>query len=88
MRDSTFDDSKLTDHAALTPTLNHKLNLSDLSKDELALYSLICHRYLQSLAPDCLFNQTNLELDANGVLFKAFGKDITSPGWTAFKSAS
>ena len=88
MRDSTFDDSKLTDHAALTPTLNHKLNLSDLSKDELALYSLICHRYLQSLAPDCLFNQTNLELDANGVLFKAFGKDVTSPGWTAFKSAS
>lgn len=80
-RNSTFNDSKLSDHHAIIPTAA-KVNLEGA---ELQLYSLIAHRYLQTIAPDCKYDATRVTMDANGVLFKANGKTVTDPGWTAFK---
>jgi DNA topoisomerase III len=84
LRDSTFNDAKLTDHHGIIPT---SLNVS-LEGEELQLFTLIAQRFLRTLAPDCLFNQTKLSLDANGVLFKASGRAVTSPGWTGIKLLS
>lgn len=82
-RKSTFDDSKLMDHHAIIPTNLHV----PLEGAELQLYSLVCFRFLQTLAPECKFKATRVSLDANGVLFKASGKTVTAPGWRALKLA-
>lgn len=80
-RPSTFNDAKLSDHHGIIPT-----GVSvPLEGAELQLYTLIAHRYLQAIAPDCKYNATRVTMDANGVLFKANGKSITDPGWTRFK---
>lgn len=80
-RASTFNDSQLTDHHGIIPT-NVAVGLEGA---ELQLYTLIAHRYLQALAPDCKFNSTKVSMDANGVPFKASGKEVTDMGWTQFK---
>lgn len=80
-RASTFDDEKLSDHHAIIPTNVHEA----LTGDELALYTLVAHQYLQVLAPDCEFLRTKVALDANGVPFTTTGKTILVPGWTQFK---
>ena len=82
LRDSTFDDSKLSDHHGIVPT-----TLSGhLEGVELQLYSLVALRFIETLAPDCLFETTKVTLDANGVLFKASGKIIGSAGWKEIRS--
>lgn len=80
-RKSTFNDAKLADHHAIVPTDLHV----SLDGAELQLYSLICLRYLQTLAPDNKYKATRVTMDANGVLFKATGKAVTDPGWRALK---
>ena len=79
LRDSTFDDKKLTDHHAICPT-NHE---AELTAEQEKLFALIVQRYLRAIAPDCLFNTTSVTLDANGVPFKATGRQTTSPGFKA-----
>ena len=81
LRKSTFDDASLTDHHGIIPT---SLSVS-LSGDELALFTLIAQRFMQTVSPDCLFDKTTVKLDANGVPFKATGKVVTDPGWQAIK---
>jgi DNA topoisomerase III len=80
-RKSTFDDTKLTDHHGIIPTGQYV----ELEGAELQLYQLICQRYMQLLGPDCKFQTTRVTMDANGVPFKATGKIILDPGWTALK---
>jgi DNA topoisomerase-3 len=80
-RKSTFDDTQLTDHHGIIPTGQ----FVELEGAELQLYLLICQRYLQLLGPDCRFQTTRVTMDANGVPFKATGKTILDPGWTALK---
>ncbi len=83
IRDSVFDDSKLTDHHGIIPT---KVPLSGaLSPDEQKLYKLIALRYLQMLAPDMQYESTKVEMDANGVLFTATGRVIIKEGWKGLK---
>lgn len=81
LRDSLFDDSKITDHYGIVPTNEVKL----LSGDDLGLYRLIALRLLQALAPDMVYDQTRIELDANGVPFVANGRMIVNQGWTSLK---
>lgn len=80
VRKTLFDDSKVTDHSGIVPTT---VPASDLTPDEAKIYYLICLKYLQIIGQDCEFNKTVALLDANGVPFKATGKEITIPGWTA-----
>lgn len=80
-RGSTFNNAKLTDHHGIVPTTVSE----PLEGAELQLYTLICQRYLQLLSPDCLFDSVAVQMDANGVLFKAGSKTVTSPGWKSVK---
>lgn len=81
-RKSTFNDAKLSDHHGIIPTTQAAPGLAGV---ELQVYSLVAHRYLQAIAPDCKFISTRVSMDANGVLFKTSGKTVTDPGWTQFK---
>lgn len=76
-RKTTFNDAKLTDHHGIIPTMQYV----PLTGPELQLYTLICQRYLQTLGPDCRFTSTRVSMDANGVPFKATGKEIQFAGW-------
>lgn len=81
LRDSLFDDSKLTDHHGIIPTTAPK----PLAGVQAKLYELIAIRFMQALAPDRLFNATRVEMDANGVPFSVSGRVISSPGWSAIR---
>lgn len=81
-RKSTFNDEKLTDHHGIIPT---GLFVAGLEGAALQLYTLICQRYLQTLAPDHRYLATRVTMDANGVPFKATGRATIDPGWQALK---
>lgn len=82
VRNSVFDDSKLTDHHGIIPT-----GVSEpLSGTELAVYKLVAQRYLEVLSADMHYRQLKLLLDANGVDFRASGRTVTSPGWLEIRN--
>jgi DNA topoisomerase III len=81
MRDSTFDDKKLTDHDALAPTTEF-VNLEGV---ELQVFTLIVQQFLRTISKDNFFNATKVSMDANGVPFTASGKAVTFEGWKAVK---
>ena len=81
LRDSTFDDSKLSDHHGIIPSRQ----FVQLTGIELQVFTFICQRYLQAMAQDHRYDQTLVSLDANGVPFKASGRVITRMGWKEIK---
>jgi DNA topoisomerase III len=81
LRSSVFNDSKLSDHHGICPTSEKGAIPANGAK----LYALIAERYLRAIAQDCLFDKTLVEMDANGVPFKATGKVIKQPGWRGIK---
>jgi DNA topoisomerase III len=81
MRDSTFNDAKLSDHHGICPTVADVT----VSVEAAKLFSLIAQRYLRTISADCLFDKTTVLLDANTVPFRATGKIITSPGFRSVK---
>jgi len=81
-RESTFDDSKMTDHHGIIPT-GVVGTLSGRQKD---VFDLVARRFLLQLLPDCRYRETRVSLDANGVPFKASGRVILEPGWTAYRT--
>jgi DNA topoisomerase III len=81
LRDSLFDDTKLTDHHGIIPTTGS----GSMTATEEKLYRLITVRFLQAVAPDKLFEATRVDMDANGVAFKATGRVILDEGWSAIK---
>lgn len=79
MRPFVFNDSKLTDHHGIIPTGRN----ADLDPEEEKLFGLIAKRFVQMLGKDHQYNQTSVEMDANGVPFKATGRVTVDPGWTS-----
>lgn len=55
-----FNDSKVTAHHGIIPTGKKNAQIEKLSKDELAVYDLICQRYLVQFFPPALFTQSEL----------------------------
>jgi DNA topoisomerase-3 len=84
LRDTTFNDAKLSDHHGICPTVQHV----PVSGDAAKLFALIAERYLRTVSPDCLFDRTVVLLDANTVPFRATGKIITTPGFRSVKIVS
>lgn len=84
LRASTFDDAKLTDHHGIVPTIED-VPLAGMAAK---LFALVSERYLRTVSPDCLFDRTVVTMDANGVPFKATGKQITTPGFRAVRIMS
>ncbi len=82
LRDSTFDDSKLSDHYGIIPTAV----TAQLSGAELAVYTIIAQRYMETVSADMKYMQLKLRLDANGVEFRASGRTITAEGWRQIRT--
>ncbi|WP_114697842.1 DNA topoisomerase III [Polynucleobacter necessarius] len=75
---SIFDNSKISDHFAIIPTLERPKNLSE---PEAKLYDLVVRRFLAVFYPAAEFRVTTCITEASGHHFKTEGRVLVSPGW-------
>lgn len=88
IRSSIYNDKKVTAHHAIIPT-NDAPDISKLSTDEAKLFLLVCKTWIAAHLPDMEYLQTTIAFNANGVPFKASGRQVTKTGWKdAFSTAA
>jgi DNA topoisomerase-3 len=75
-----FDNSKISDHFAIIPTLQAPKNLNDAERK---LYDMVVRRFLAVFHPSAEFLQTTRITTIGEHRFKTEGKVLQSPGWLA-----
>jgi DNA topoisomerase-3 len=75
-----FDNSKISDHFAIIPTLQTPVNLSE---PEAKLYDLVVRRFLAVFFPSAEFLQTTRITAVGEEKFRTDGRVMQSPGWLA-----
>lgn len=75
-----FDNSKISDHFAIIPTLQAPKNLSE---PEQKLYDLVVKRFLAVFFPAAEYQVTTRITEVVGHHFKTEGKVLTQAGWLA-----
>jgi DNA topoisomerase-3 len=75
-----FDNSKVSDHFAIIPTLQAP---SGLSEAEQKLYDLVVRRFLAVFFPSAEFTVTTRITSVVNQHFKTEGKVLVKPGWMA-----
>ncbi|MGV3572424.1 MAG: DNA topoisomerase III, partial [Ramlibacter sp.] len=75
-----FDDTKVSDHFAIIPTLQAP---SGLSEAEQKLYDLVVRRFLAVFFPSAEYMVTTRISEAAGHRFRTEGKVLVKPGWLA-----
>ena len=73
-----FDNSKISDHFAIIPTLQAPKSLSE---PEQKLYDLVVRRFLSVFFPAAEFLQTTRITVVEGHSFKTEGRVLKTPGW-------
>ncbi|MCS6763309.1 MAG: DNA topoisomerase III [Candidatus Protistobacter heckmanni] len=76
-----FDNSKISDHFAIIPTL--QAPKSALSEPGLKLYTLVVRRFLAVFFPAAEYLVTTRITQVAGHRFKTEGKVLVNPGWLA-----
>ena len=83
--DQVINDRKVTDHHAVIPTRElKKCNFEALPKGEFAILQLVCTRLLCAVGTPCLWTETEVTLDKDGVPFTAKGRQTLQTGWKQF----
>jgi DNA topoisomerase III len=75
-----FDNSKISDHFAIIPTLQEPGHLSEA---EQKLYDLVVRRFLAVFHPAAEFQQTTRITEVGEHRFKTEGRILQNPGWLA-----
>jgi len=75
-----FDNSRISDHFAIIPTLQSPKNLNDAERK---LYDMVVRRFLAVFHPSAEFLQTTRITTVAEQRFKTEGKVLQSPGWLA-----
>ena len=75
-----FDNSKISDHFAIIPTLVRPKHLNEL---EAKLYDLVVKRFLAIFHPSAEYLITTRITRVEGEPFKSEGKVLVTPGWLA-----
>lgn len=75
-----FDNSKISDHFAIIPTLQPPKSLNEI---EAKLYDFVVKRFLAVFHPAAEFTQTTRITRVEGAPFKSEGKVLIEPGWLA-----
>src|SRR5688572_8449839 len=75
-----FDNSKISDHFAIIPTLQTPRSLNEA---EQKLYDLVVRRFLSVFYPAAEYLQTTRNTQVGEHAFKTEGKVLQSPGWLA-----
>jgi DNA topoisomerase-3 len=80
IKSKTWDDSKITAHHGIIPTM-HQGNKAGLSDKERNIYDLIVRAFLAQFYPVHEFMQTTVGVQIEGETFAASGKVVTRNGW-------
>ncbi|MEX3555148.1 MAG: DNA topoisomerase [Burkholderia gladioli] len=75
-----FDNSKISDHFAIIPTLTPA---SGLTEAEQKIYDLVVRRFIAAFYPDAEFQKTVRLTTVAGEVFKSYGSVTTRAGWMA-----
>ncbi len=75
-----FDNSKISDHFAIIPTLQTP---DHLSEPEAKLYDLVVRRFLAVFFPSAEYLQTTRITTVGEAQFRTDGRVLQSPGWLA-----
>jgi DNA topoisomerase III len=75
-----FDNTKISDHFAIIPTLQLPKSLNELEEK---LYDLVTKRFLAVFFPAAEFQQTTRITRVEGEAFKSEGKVLVNAGWLA-----
>ncbi len=75
-----FDNSKISDHFAIIPTLQSPKNLNEAERK---LYDLVVRRFLAVFHPSAEFQQTTRITTVGEHRFRTEGKVLQSAGWLA-----
>jgi DNA topoisomerase-3 len=75
-----FDNTKISDHFAIIPTLVRPKHLNEI---EAKLYDLVVRRFLAIFHPSAEFLVTTRITRVEGHPFKSEGKVLVEPGWLA-----
>jgi DNA topoisomerase-3 len=75
-----FDDTKISDHFAIVPTLQAPAGLSEA---EQKIYDLVVRRFLAVFHPAAEYLITTRITEVSGHRFKTEGKVLVEPGWLA-----
>ena len=75
-----FDNTKVSDHFAIIPTLQTPKQLSEV---EAKLYDLVVKRFLSIFFPAAEYLVTTRITEVEGHSFKTEGKVLVEPGWLA-----
>src|SRR6266853_3342900 len=73
-----FDNSKISDHFAIVPTLQEPGHLNEI---ELKLYDLVVRRFLAVFHPAAEYLVTTRITEVQTHLFKTEGRILVEPGW-------
>lgn len=86
IKHNVWDDSKLTDHYAIIPTVTAP-NMALLTDKEKKIHKSVAQRYLAQFFPVCRFKKATIEVEIEGEIFRSTGKIITDPGWRVVYAA-
>jgi DNA topoisomerase-3 len=74
------NNEKVTDHHAIIPT-NAPHPVDKLSDDDRRIYDLVVRRFLAVFHPEAVFENTKVETEVAGHVFRTRGKVMLVPGW-------
>lgn len=80
LKSKTWDDSKITAHHGIIPTM-HKGSKVALSEKERNIYDLVVRAYLAQFYPAHDYMSTSVTVEVEGETFTASGKVVTRAGW-------
>lgn len=74
------NDAKVGDHHAIIPT-NADHRVEKMGDDDRRIYDLVVRRFLASMHPEAVFENTRVETTVAGHVFRTRGKVLVIPGW-------
>lgn len=81
LKKNYINDAGITDHHAIIPT-DQKPNFSALSKEEQALYTLVCKSFLAIFLPPYKVATSTVIVAVGNDMFKGQGRRVIDPGYS------
>ena len=75
-----FNSKNVEEHHAIIPSASCKIS-KQLEGNEALIFELIAWRYISFFMPDFEFLQVNINVDIDGELFTASGRQVLNEGW-------
>ena len=75
------NNSKVSDHHAIIPTLSERHPVEKMNEDDRRIYDLVVRRFLAAFHPEAVFENTRVETTVATYVFRTRGRLLLVPGW-------